>query len=121
MVRAAGTAVYSIINTDTGIAMFRIYSDGITYTMKSVATLSEETDYAKFEVKDGEKVISISDAGTWEQRFTLKQEKIRINRYGICYDTGSGKWQEDSAVTIRGGDYADIMPVVFLLAGTILK
>ena len=54
MVRAAGTAVYSIINTDTGIAMFRIYSDGITYTMKSVATLSEETDYAKFEVKDGE-------------------------------------------------------------------
>lgn len=55
------------------------------------------------------------------QRFTVKQEKIRINRYGICYDTGSGKWQEDSAVTIRGGDYADIMPVVFLLAGTILK
>lgn len=42
-------------------------------------------------------------------------------RYGICYDTGSGKWQEDSAVTIRGGDYADIMPVVFLQAGTILK
>lgn len=33
----------------------------------------------------------------------------------------SGKWQEDSAVTIRGGDYADIMPVIFLLAGTILK
>lgn len=114
-----GVVIYSLINTDTQGCLFRIYFDGTTYTMKSVARLSPETDYAKLEIRNGEQVISISNAGIWGEIFTVKKQS-RLNRYGICYKDTIDQWQEDAGVTVRG-NCGDIMPIAFLLAATILR